>query len=261
MGENQKLFKFGELNTSIVAVETLRDSPYLPSQQVAFINNTENGAKIIFQTPHIVTEAFGLPPRESQFFTTERSRAFFKLALCHDRKKHSADVDYEQIEAFYNEMKELDNYFSSDEVKDKLFSNNKNKYEHNPIIRSPGEDNDNERTKTNLAYKAPCLKIKIDLDYNNNIPKPLLFGKDVVNNTRNTADINSIDDIHDYLKFLSKNRFIIEMQRIYASKSNNINGKRHYGVILKMICVECVNNYRKIEDVEQNENKIVDFLD
>lgn len=259
MGENQKLVRFSELNTNI-AIEALKDSPYLPSQQVAFINS-ENGTKIIFQTPHVITEAFGLAPRESQFFTTERSRAFFKLALCHDRKKYSADVDYEQIEAFYNKMKEFDNYFSSDEVKDKLFGKNKNKYEYNPIIRNTGEDNDDERTKNNISYKPPYLKLKIDLDYNNNMPKLLLFDKDIANNTRNTPDINTIDDIHNYLKFLSKNRYIIEMQRIYASKSNNINGKRHYGVILKMICVECINNYRKIEDSEQNENKIVDFLD
>ena len=100
------------------------------------------------------------------------------------------------------------------------------------------------------------------LDYNNNIPKLSLFDKDVINNTRHAVDINSIDDIHNYLKFLSKNRFIIEINRIYASKSNNISGKRHYGVILKMHCVECINNYRKIDEVvENNDNKVIDFLD
>jgi hypothetical protein len=100
------------------------------------------------------------------------------------------------------------------------------------------------------------------LDYNNNIPKLSLFDKDVINNTRHAVEINSIDDIHNYLKFLSKNRFIIELNRIYASKSNNISGKRHYGVILKMHCVECINNYRKIDEVvENNDNKVIDFLD
>ena len=33
------------------------------------------------------------------------------------------------------------------------------------------------------------------------------------------------------MKFLSKKRFIIELNRLYASKSNDISGKRHDGVI------------------------------
>ena len=100
MGENQKLVKFSELYTKTIAFEPLKDSPYIPSQQMSFINNKENSSKIIFQSPYFITEMYGLPPKESQYHTTERSRAFFKLALCHDRKKYSNDGDYAQIEAF-----------------------------------------------------------------------------------------------------------------------------------------------------------------
>ena len=92
---------------------------------MSFISNKEIDSRIIFKTPHFITEMYGLPPKESQYHTTERSRAFFKLALCHDRKKYGNDVDYAQIEAFYNKLNEIDDYFSFDEVKDQLFGTNK----------------------------------------------------------------------------------------------------------------------------------------
>ena len=111
MGEHQKLVKLSELNTRTAALEQLRDSPYIPSQQLAFISNQENSSKIIPQSSSVISESYGLAPRESQFYTTERSRAFFKLPLCHDRRKYSNDVDYDQVEAFYNILKEFDSYF------------------------------------------------------------------------------------------------------------------------------------------------------
>ena len=83
----------------------------------------------------------------------------------------------------------MDDYFSSDEVKDQLFGKSSNKYEYNPIVRKASDENGDDQAKINLSYKPPYIKIKIDLDYNTNTPKLTLFDKDFVNNTRNAIDI------------------------------------------------------------------------
>ena len=44
-------------------------------------------------------------------------------------------------------------------------------------------------------------------------------------------------------------------------KTNNLNGKKNYGIILKLTTAECVNNYTKINEQEENENNGLDFMD
>jgi hypothetical protein len=61
-----------------------------------------------------------LPPKDLPFNQTE-TRPFYKLPFCHERKKYNDDVKYDKIEDFYNKMKELDDYFASDEIKEQLF--------------------------------------------------------------------------------------------------------------------------------------------
>ncbi len=54
------------------------------------------------------------------FYTADKSRAFYKMPFCHERHKHSDDIDYQQIEEFFMKLKELDQHFGSEEFKNKL---------------------------------------------------------------------------------------------------------------------------------------------
>ena len=101
------------------------------------------------------------------FYTTDKSRSFYKLPLCYERKQYEQDVDYSEINAFYMKMKELDEYCSSDELKKRILGDtNINKCEYQPIVREQevnDEDlNDNERQS--VMYKPPYIKLKIDID-------------------------------------------------------------------------------------------------
>jgi hypothetical protein len=42
----------------------------------------------------------------------------------------------------------------------------------------------------------------------------ILFDKDEANNTRNKIELNKVDDLYNYMKYLSKVRCIVEINRI-----------------------------------------------
>ena len=97
----------------------MQDNVYIPSQRISWINKADN-SKLRVQTPKFITETYGIP-RDCVFYTTDKSRSFYKLPLCHERKQHPEDVDYREINEFYAKMKELDAYFGSDEFKRTMF--------------------------------------------------------------------------------------------------------------------------------------------
>jgi hypothetical protein len=110
-------------------------------------------------------------------------------------------------------------------------------------------------------YRPPYLKLKIDLEYNTKAPKIVIFDRDDDKSTRNRIEPSQVDEVYNCIKYLSKVRCIVEINRVYALKNNNLNGKKNYGVILKINTVECLNNYMKINEIQDNENTGLDFMD
>ena len=85
MDNNQRLINFADWKTEGFELTALKDSPHIPNQQIAFINNKINNYKIVFQTPYIITETYGLPPKDLPFNQTEII-PFYKLPFYHERK-------------------------------------------------------------------------------------------------------------------------------------------------------------------------------
>ena len=101
--------KYTEITPEDIVFSPLRDNVHIPSQRVAYINRA-NESKLFIQTPEIITETYGIP-QLGLFYNTDKTRSFYKLPFCHDRKKYPEDVNYEAIETFYNKLKMLDVYF------------------------------------------------------------------------------------------------------------------------------------------------------
>ena len=115
--------KYTEINLDDIMFSQLQDNTYIPSQRISWISKSDK-SKLIIQTPKVITETYGIP-REGGYYTTDKSRAFYKLPLCHERKQNIDEVDYNDVEEFYKKMKELDMYFASTEFKKKIFGDNK----------------------------------------------------------------------------------------------------------------------------------------
>ena len=111
--------KFIEISIKDIVFSPLQDNVYILLHRISLINNADN-SKLLVQTPKFITETYGIP-RDGVFYTFDKSRSFYKLPLCHERKQHPEDVDYSEINELYAKMKELDAYFSSDEFKRSMF--------------------------------------------------------------------------------------------------------------------------------------------
>ena len=80
--------KATDIDLTLFQIGRLEDSSTVSSQKIAWINYETNKKKLHIQTPVFVTETYGIP-REGTYYQTDKSRAFYKLAFCHERAKHS----------------------------------------------------------------------------------------------------------------------------------------------------------------------------
>ena len=167
--------KYSEIGTRDIVFSPLQDNVYIPSQRISWISKADN-SKLLAQTPKFITETYGIP-RDGVFYTTGKSRSFYKLPLCHGRKQHPEDVDCSEINEFYAKLKELDAYFGSDEFKRTIFGDkNINKYEYQPIVREP-TINEDDNGEGEAAYKPPYIRLKVDTGNTTDRPSIKLYNK------------------------------------------------------------------------------------
>ena len=95
-------------------------------------------------------------------------------------------------------------------------------HEHQPIVREVEAeeevaDDDDEARRKIPAYKPPYIKIKIDLVINIGCPK--LKFHDRSNGTRAEVIVKKFVDTTEHMRFLTKNRLIVYMNRLYSMKT------------------------------------------
>ena len=229
--------KINSVDVSKIAVGKVEDNMYIKSQKQALLSYDSD--QLVVQTPHFLVESYGIP-QQSSFYATSKSRSFFKMPFCHDRKQYEHELDYDAIAEMFEKFKEIDNYFSSKELKIKLFGDKLDKYEYQPLIRYPDENEEN-----NKYYRPPYTKIKLDLDYETEKPKYNLICN--TNGKRTEITLKTFDGTMKYLKYLTRTRFIIYFHKLYINKNSIGNDKKKYGVILRARCIECMNKV-KIRD-------------
>ena len=250
--------KASSIDVNLFQVGRLEDSSSVSSQRVAWINYATDSSKLNVQTPTFLTETYGIP-REGPYYQTDKQRAFFKLPFCHARGLYRDQVDYLEIEKFYNKMLEMDQYFGSDEMKFHLFGDKlSSKYEYQPIVRHPEveeEVGEEAGTIKRSPYRPPYAKIKLGLS-NNDEETPLFrLIEKKEDDTKTEIHLNSFSDVTKHMRYLTKHRMILEVQKIYAMKNSSGGEKRKYGVTVKLVATECTNQS------ERSNNKCVEFFD
>jgi hypothetical protein len=252
--------KATDIDVSLFQVGRLEDSSTVSSQKIAWINYETNKRKLHIQTPVFVTETYGIP-RQGPYYQTDRSRSFFKLPFCHERALHSDEMDYCAMEKFYNKLVEIDGHFSSEDFKVKLFGEKMaSKYEYQPIVRHPEKDNDEEEEVPEdgikrQSYRPPYTKVKLMLSNNENeLPLFRLFDKKD-DGTKEEIVLNSFSDATKHVRYMTKHRMILEVQKLYAMKTTSGGEKRKYGVTVKLVAAECTNRS------EITNNRCVDLFD
>jgi hypothetical protein len=149
---------------------------------------------------------------------------------------------------------------NTDEFRKQIFGDKTyNKYTYVPLVRFPEEEEEDEvkvDKNGNPYYRPPYSKFKIDLEYSsdpdNQTNKPMLALFERVDGKREKIEMNTFEDMLDYVKYRNKLKFIISFSKLYAMKTSNGGEKKKYGITLKINCIEVTQNQQMKSKVDNN---------
>ena len=101
-------------------------------------------------------------------------------------------------------------------------------------------------------YRPPYAKIKLPLN-DSETPLFRLLDKKDDGGTTQEIPLNSFSDVTKHMRYMTKHRMIIEVQKLYAMKTSSGGDKRKYGVTVRLVAAECTNR------AEVTNNKCVGF--
>jgi hypothetical protein len=225
------------------------DNERIPAQKLSYIRYKNKGrvGQLYMKTPRIQSTSGGIP-QEGPFYPDDQKRAKgYKIPF-----NKSTDEESD----FYNKMKELDTWLSSEEFKrDNLGWSDKisQGYDYTPIVRQPqeyddeeDEDEDEEKIKLRKLIKEKrekmgprpdYMKSYFELEYQTNKVLVKVFEKNG-DEKKLADDVNSLDDALKYINYMGHCKYILTPNKLYATKNKDKNGRKQYGVTWKTICVE-----------------------
>ena len=277
MTTNFKPLKINDIDINNIKFSKLEDSDRVESQKISYIRykNKDSESQLRIQSCEICNEVYGIP-MEDKYHPDAKSRAYYKLGFCHERKKQN-DINYKQIEDLYNLFVKIDEHCSSEAFKKEMFGNKFNDYEYQSLIKRPEQDDDQLDKNGKVKYRPPCIKLKLDFVWQkeqgniNNKPAFLLFEK--IGNSRKQIELETFEDAVKNIPFLSKLRFVIHFSKLYAMKTK-MGSKKNYGIILKATHVEVTKSQKNTSqsneldifcdsdsDVKRQENISIKRLD
>ncbi|MFM7989811.1 MAG: hypothetical protein ACKPKO_61905, partial [Candidatus Fonsibacter sp.] len=150
-------------------------------------------------------------------------------------KKHDGEINYAEIEACYNKLKEIDDYLVSKEFRVQLFGEKRaDRYEYQPIVRAV-QDLDH----TENYFRPPYVKFKLELAYDDDTPAFKVFDKK--EGVRTEVELNSCKEALQHIRYMTKHRMVVNFSKLYAMKTSSRNEKTKYGVVLQAIAIERTN--------------------
>lgn len=226
------------------------DNDRVPAQKLSYIRYKSKGrvGQLHMKTPRIQNTSGGIP-QEGPFYPDDMKRAKgYKIPF---NKSNPDEIDY------YNKMKELDDWFSSEQFrKDVLGWSEKisQGYDYTPIVRLPqeveeeeiDEHTDPEKIKSikqlkekreKMGPRPDYMKSYFELEYQTNRVLVKIIEKQG-EEKKTVDDVNVLDDALKYINYMGFCKYILTPNKLYATKNKDKNGRKQYGVTWKTICVE-----------------------
>ena len=180
----------------------------------------------------------------NDFITEEKQRTTVRIPL---------NLENPLVKKCYEKLVAIDTKYSSNEFKESIFGPKWKKYIYQPIVRFPPEEDESNDKNKKPKSKHPYIKIKIDMKYEDNTVKTIVYNSITNSDNKRTRtkvnDIQSIDDFSKYVCYKSTIRPIIKPFKLWVMASNLNDPK--YGISLKMIKVE-VEPSAKISSTVKN---------
>lgn len=246
MANNQKTTKFQDFEPEALDLTPFQDNERSKGQNIAYPRYQDDGAPLMLQGPWIKMNTYGVP-RAGEYYKTDNDRAFIKIPL---------DTTNEEINEFYQKLKQIDDKFNSKEFKTKMFSSKASKYKYVPIVREPVEDEEMDDENKKKYPRPPYMKVKLDTTYPDAKVKTQVYTSIMKDGKREREKqtVSTVDEFASVVRFLSTIRPIVRPVKGWCEKKvRQGNDYMQYGITFKLIKVE-------VEPAEGTTNNLSQYM-
>lgn len=230
-------------------------------QAMAYINyhnsSTNIKSKVLVQLGKIKLVAHGIPNRHPEYVPSDANREFIELPLDPEQK---SCVELEEM------CRKIDDHFSSDETKAKLFGKKKaDSFVYSPLIKLPkvkdDDDDDDEedskkKKKTDKKAKPDApryAKVRIGFSFRNEDEDTRVCSMKLIE-VNKEVKLNTVTEIAERIRYRSEVQLIIRFLKVWQNKSviSGTNNKL-YGVKLQAMAIRyypLASNAIKASDIE-----------
>jgi hypothetical protein len=185
-----------------------------------------------------------------EYYKEDKDRGFIKVPL---------DYSDPEIMKMVTEFKKVDKVYGSDDFKKKSFDKKAGKYEYQPIIREPEEDDEG-------VTRPPYMKLKLDTSwpegnvltevYTSELVMDEESGKEIRKRTK--VDLTTVTEFAANVTYMCRFRPVFRPVKMWAHQQKMKDPQ--YGIVFKAIKLEVEPN-KNSNSVYQSYLKSDMFLD
>ena len=182
------------------------------------------GQALFLQAPWITIFQYGVPSL-GEYYQKDGDRAFIKVPL---------DYNDQDVMKMVTELKKVDKVYGSDEFKKKSFDKKASKYEYQPIIREPEEDDEGNT-------RPPYMKLKLDTSwpegdvltevYTSEMVMDEESGKEVRKRTK--VELTTVTEFAANVTYMCRFRPVFRPVKMWAHQQKMKDPQ--YGIVFKAI--------------------------
>lgn len=224
--------KFDKFEAERLSFTPLEDNERSKGQKIAYprYNHPELGENqpLCIQGPWMTLDNYGVP-QLGEYYKEDKDRAFLKMPL---------DMANKEIVTMVEELSKLDKKYGSNEFKTESFGKNSKKYDFQPTIRYPPEDEESE------VVRPPYMKLKLDLTWPESNVKTEVIKSEVLDGgkrVREKINIESVGDFAAQVGYMSKFRPIFRPVKMWAHQVKSMK-EPQYGIVYKLLKIEVEPN-------------------
>jgi hypothetical protein len=192
------------------------------------------------QTPQIHICQYGIPTI-GEFCKDDSNREYIKIPL---------DPNNKESMIFKQQLEAIDKWAEEDN-KANIVGKNAKSYQYIKIVRKAfvnENDDDEEEKKPKGKYpvqeKMDYIKVKFDMVWETKDIKTKIFRKlsdeeaKEKGSKRELVEVNTVTDIANVIRFGSKVRMVVMLNKLWASNSKDSSGMYKYGITMKALQIE-----------------------
>jgi hypothetical protein len=214
----------------------------------------KDGREIIpqIQGPWMTLNTYGIPGKNDKSGQPLKNQAGQPLT---DRERGKLKIPFNlsdpDSQKLYQVLKEIDK--KCEEDKEQIWGDKKkaNVYKYQPLVRQPAENPDADE---NAPQKPDYVTIKFDFDSKTSEIKTKVYQN--VDGERTEVATPTLDDVSKYVRYKCEYRPVFALAKLFGAKAAGDDGKRKYGLGLKLKHIEVKPSSVSAQD--DNDNAFVD---